>query len=280
MKKLYHIAFFLIVLSSVTLSAQVAINTTIPYGGVNTTLHIDAMGNNTTAHSASQTTDDILITSTGNVAIGHINPSNKLHIKTQGTSTSPIAGLRIRDGGEGNTKLLISDSSGKAKWAYAGEIPMVRGVLSSTGTTIALHSISTLGSFSYANAYIDLPPGRWLVTASMILASSGTGTGTLSSQTNYGWVRSSFSDRNQAPLSASADLHAGIIYISGIIYANGYGYLTGSLTLVNRGTTTKRYYYCLAYSTLITLPTTVNISNFANSGSAENYILAFRMSDN
>ncbi len=100
-----------IILSGLLMSAlafsQIGINTANPQGAV----HVDgakdnpATGNPTVAQQA----NDFSVTPSGNVGIGTITPSTKIHIN----STSSPA-VRIVDGTEGPGKVLVSDASGNA----------------------------------------------------------------------------------------------------------------------------------------------------------------------
>lgn len=107
--------FFLLMLclsGTISLYAQVGINTKVPYTG--RVLHIDGAGDNVSAVSvtAAQAANDIVIDLDGNMGVGTITPTAKLHIATSGT-TLPI---RIADGSEGVDKYLTSDENGYATW--------------------------------------------------------------------------------------------------------------------------------------------------------------------
>ena len=126
--RLYFISFFsykqLLIMKRTTISTfallffipllgQVGINTTVPY--INSIFHIDSQGNNTssTLVSSSETSDDIIIDSSGNIGVGTVNPTAKLHIDASNSSLNP---LRIADGSQGTGKYLFSDNEGKVTW--------------------------------------------------------------------------------------------------------------------------------------------------------------------
>ncbi len=96
-----------------TLLAQVGINTTFPY--TNSVFHIDAAGNNTssTTVSSAQAADDIVIDNQGQMGVGIVSPTAKLHIDSSNGALKPI---RIADGSQGVNKYLFSDAEGKATW--------------------------------------------------------------------------------------------------------------------------------------------------------------------
>lgn len=111
MKKI--ILSFLILTISLVLFGQVGINTKIPY--TQSVFHIDALGNNTTstAITSTQAADDIVINASGNIGVGTVDPTAKLHIDSSNGSIKPI---RIADGSQGVDKYLFSDIEGKVTW--------------------------------------------------------------------------------------------------------------------------------------------------------------------
>ncbi|WP_221407223.1 hypothetical protein, partial [Dysgonomonas macrotermitis] len=92
------------------IKAQVGINTQNTQG----VFHMDAAGDNTASGTitAAQSTNDILIDNTGNVGIGTLNPTARLHLK------SSVAGeaFRLADGTQGENKILLGDADGNAWW--------------------------------------------------------------------------------------------------------------------------------------------------------------------
>lgn len=89
--------------------AQIGINTAVPVG----TLHVNG------AASASDTNPDndvVVSRPSGNLAIGHTNPTVKLDIKTTGTQASPVFGFKLSDGNQALNKVLYSDANGVGTW--------------------------------------------------------------------------------------------------------------------------------------------------------------------
>jgi hypothetical protein len=89
--------------------AQIGINTSVPVG----TLHVNG------AASASDTNPDndvVVSRPSGNLAIGHTNPTVKLDIKTTGTQASPVFGFKLSDGNQALNKVLYSDANGVGTW--------------------------------------------------------------------------------------------------------------------------------------------------------------------
>lgn len=87
-----------------TISAQVGINTNNPKG----IFHI-----NSAANAATLVADDVIVLPNGNVGLGTLSPTEKLHIEVAPGQPA----LRIEDGNqkEGNI-LLAKDGNGNATW--------------------------------------------------------------------------------------------------------------------------------------------------------------------
>ena len=115
------------------LCAQVGINTNNPQR----LFHIDPKGD---TNGTDNTSDDVIVTESGNIGIGTIAPTSKLHIKTD----SSVPGLRIVDGNEDEDHILVSDAAGNATWKPND--------LSSPGVIVweAIH-----------NSYVFKPVGVW-----------------------------------------------------------------------------------------------------------------------
>lgn len=248
--------------------AQVAVNTLNPMSGA---LHIDSSGNNGTGTPTSaQAVDDLFISNSGYVGIGHTNPQTQFHIKT---SAGLNGSIKIEDGSQFVTRVLKSDANGKSVWAYAGEVLTAYGILG-TGVNIQLSTTTTSPTFNDTQGYIDLSPGMWLVTCSMLLNMQ---TSQAKTMLQRWWIRSSFSDTIGG--SFSADI-VGSSYASGVAYTIGYGQLNGFIVLRNQTSATKRYYYVLAYSTAISAPADIVLTDFAKGGVETNTIIAYKMKDN
>lgn len=259
--------------------AQVGINTFNPQnGGTLGVLHIDGQGNNNAAGvpTSTQISDDVLINSFGKMAIGHVSPTHMLHINSGGTPVSPVSGIKIEDGSQGVTKLLISDANGFGKWAYIGEVTVVKGVLSATGISPLINTLGTSGVYFYTGSYIELPPGRWMVMVSMILSVSG-GTSNIAERV---WVRSTFCDTPSA-LDSSADLVPLLLrWVSALAYSTSPNLMNGFLIINNSTATPKRYYYSLGYVSNNVTPAAARLLSFGSSVHRQSYILALKMKNN
>lgn len=116
---------------------------------------------------------------------------------------------------------------------YAG---MVQGVLANPGQNLFTYH----PAMQYLNAYIDLPPGRWIVFSTQLLRTTD-GSGVLPMNASI-WVRTTFSESNTSPMPSSDII--GSQLISGILPPQSkFGLVTGQVLIHNSSGTTKRYYY-------------------------------------
>lgn len=137
--------------------AQTGINAKIPMQ----LLHVDAKGNNPIdrAANATEVKDDFVVTKNAEVGIGVINPTAKLEI--DGT-------FRLKDGTEGENKILMSDGTGLAHWEKVPyDIPTVIGSFESL-TPVTWGSASE-DAHLFSNYKISLTKGRWVVNLGIVV---------------------------------------------------------------------------------------------------------------
>ncbi len=95
----------------------------------------------------------------GNIGIGTATPSTKLEINN-GTTNGAI---KIVDGTQGNGKVLMSDANGVGTWQSPASIrPTILGVFPTTDILVKSDGGATP---KYAEIYIDLSPGKWIVNS-------------------------------------------------------------------------------------------------------------------
>ncbi|WP_326982858.1 hypothetical protein VUJ46_22340 [Chryseobacterium sp. MYb264] len=132
-KKLFLISSLLL---TITLSAQVGINTSNPLG----IFHVDGAKDNTASPTTTQTANDFVVNASGNVGIGNTSPTTKLHVNS---ATSPA--FRLVDGTQGVGKVLKSDDSGNASWVQDNTaLPTIIPTLGA-GVTLDVSSGNTNG---------------------------------------------------------------------------------------------------------------------------------------
>lgn len=202
------------------------------------------------------------IAGNGNVGIGAPSPSNLLHVN----STSSGA-VRIVDGTQAAGRVLTSNATGVATWQPVG-INNVVGTLAATGATINYLT----GPYLQTGASITLPPGRYAVNVTMLMAQFPI---VLTQNDSSFWVRSTFAD-NAAPNPTPSMYIEGSDLISGNLPgSNYYGLLTGTIIINNTSGATRTFWYVAG--NVVTHNTTGFITNFGGTLWAENNIIAYRL---
>ena len=224
--------------------SQVGINTANPQGIFN----IDGGKDNPTtgsAHTNAQQLNDFTVTAAGNVGIGKIAPSTKLHITTGGTAATPNAtGFRLEDGNQNTNFVLTSDTNGVGTWKPVAATRIV-GTL---GAGVDVLFKTTGGVYRRTGSYIDLPPGKWEVRVTMLMPVDG-GTMTVN---DWVWLKTTFSTVNAATIvesQISSDIE-GASLVSNLFFGPKsasndpkFNMMNGSVIINNTSTASKRYYY-------------------------------------
>ena len=235
--------------------SQVGINTANPQGIFN----IDGGKDNPTTgsgHTDAQQLNDFTVTAAGNVGIGKIAPSTKLHITTGGTATTPNpSGFRLEDGNQNTNFVLTSDTNGVGTWKPVA-ITRIVGIL---GAGIDVPFITAGEVYRKTGSYIDLPPGKWEVRVTMLMPVGGVlsdaipGGGTMTVN-DWVWLKTTFSTVDAATIvgkDISKDIE-GPSLVSNIFFGpksvSGepkFNMMNGSVIINNKSTATasKRYYY-------------------------------------
>ena len=233
--------------------SQVGINTTNPQGIFN----IDGGKDNPTTgstHSNAQQLNDFTVTAAGNVGIGKIAPSTKLHITTGGTATTPNpSGFRLEDGNQNTNFVLTSDTNGVGTWKPVAATRIV-GTL---GAGIDVPFKTTGGVYRKTGSYIDLPSGKWEIKVTMLMPVGGVssdalpGGGTMTVN-DWVWLKTTFSTVNAATIvdsQISSDIE-GASLVSNLFFGPKslpgepkFNMLNGSVIINNTSTASKRYYY-------------------------------------
>ena len=224
--------------------SQVGINTANPQGIFN----IDGGKDNPTtgsAHSNAQQLNDFTVTAEGNVGIGKIAPSTKLHITTGGTAATPNpSGFRLEDGNQNTNFVLTSDTNGVGTWKPVA----VTRIVGTLGAGVDVPFITTGSGYRKTGSYIDLPSGKWEVRVTMLMPVDG-GTMTVN---DWVWLKTTFSTVNAATIEGtqiSSDIE-GASLVSNLFFGPKslsndpkFNMLNGSVIINNISTASKRYYY-------------------------------------
>ena len=230
--------------------SQVGINTANPQGIFN----IDGGKDNPTTgstHTDAQQLNDFTVTAAGNVGIGKIAPSTKLHITTGGTAATPNAtGFRLEDGNQKTNFVLTSDTYGVGTWKPV-EVTRTVGTL---GAGVDVPFVTASGVYRKTDSYIDLPPGKWEVRVTMLMPVGGVGSdgGGKMTVDDWVWLKSTFSTVNAATIvdsQISSDIE-GASLVSNLFSGPKsvpdepkFNMLNGSVIINNTSTASKRYYY-------------------------------------
>ena len=248
-----HITILTALLISGASFSQVGVNTPNPQGIFN----IDGGKDNPTTgsgHTDPQQLNDFTVTAAGNVGIGKIAPSTKLHITTGGTAATPNAtGFRLEDGNQNTNFVLTSDTNGVGTWKPVAATRIV-GTL---GAGVVVLFKTTGGVYRKTGSYIDLPPGKWEVRVTMLMPVGGVssdpvpGGGTMTVN-DWVWLKTTFSTLNQANIvdgDISSDIE-GASLVSNLFFGPKsvssepkFNMLNGSVIINNTSTASKKYYY-------------------------------------
>lgn len=235
-------------LVSLSVYAQIGINTESPQG----LFHIDSNGD---TNNNLNTSDDVVITNDPilglRLGVGLLNPMAVLDI----LSPNKGEGLRINTDANISGNVLTSDVDGYAEWKTPGVSSQKMVFASDPNFKIAVNNPSLSSGFISTGSYIEIPPGKVYVFGTLTLS---VNTPSLSNQTtglnsiplnNPIWVSFALVDGlqgiNTTSLSPSSDVltngvsNAGT-WISGSCYSI-YTILSGGFAIENKTKTKKTY---------------------------------------
>jgi hypothetical protein len=201
-----------------------------------------------------------LIVASGYTGINTSSPTTNFHVFGQS---------RFQDGTQGVGKVLTSDANGVASWQNAG-ITNVVGNLSAIGANIPYNQTA---NFLQTGSYIILPPGRYAVNVTMLLARNST---SLPSPNNSSfWVRSTFSNSSGINPLPSADIVGSTLASGNFAATSLYSMLTGTIIINNTSAVNRIYYYVAGRS--VAFNTTETLTGFGSTYWQENNIIAYRL---
>ncbi|KAA2215696.1 hypothetical protein [Chryseobacterium sediminis] len=249
------------VLSSVLTFSQVGIDTQNPQAK----FHVDGAKDNapTGVPTASQQANDVVITSAGNVGIGTVTPANKLTVKG--------GKFQYTDGTENNNFVLTANPSGIASWKPIG-LTLNPGTL---GAGVDIPSTVTANNYYDTGSYVDLPPGKYMVTCIMLLSKRNVATGgsDITAPNETWWLRTTFQDIPSVYTGPSVDIMGTNTLISGLLSSNSYySLINGSVIISNTSGTTKRYYYFAGGISASTVNATGSLKSFGGNVFGEDNI--------
>lgn len=171
-----------------------------------------------------------------------INAANNLEVEAstvgRKTSIDKVTGqVTIKDGTEGASKILTSDSNGGASWQTLPSGKLVLGVMPDSQTSPVV--LPANGTKVYLGANITLTPGKWLVNVSCAFYTPVT-----SGQLNIQAILSSSQTSVVTPTSLSNPVIPG--FITGqVLQGSTSIHNSGSPMILDVAATTT--YYVLAF---------------------------------
>ena len=188
-------------------------------------------------------TEQMRITQAGTILIGNNTvPTGGTNAKLIVDNGTTAGALQLIDGTQAAGKVLTSDANGLASW----QPPAVQNPVNVPLSSAIYLPSSSVGkqTWYYTGIKITLPPGKWLISAEMLITKEGAPTGTNESW----WVRSTFVNSATSPVTGLTPISTDIIsksyYISGLLPTGSqYSVIKGNVVIKNSTTANKTYYY-------------------------------------
>jgi hypothetical protein len=206
----------------------------------------------------------------GNVGIGVSSPSEVLHV----FGNFRLTGAFMPNNISGTSGQILQSSGANIAPVWINYTP-VRSAISGVfpGGTSA-HTWCQ-ASF-YIGTYIDLPPGKWAINATLTL----NGGGSLPSASGVTWHAAWSEINTGTTYNATSDVVGNANqYVGYVCSPMQYGFINGTIILNNTSTSTKRYYlWQMARSTSGSgASCSFSIENFARGFHTEDQIIAYPM---
>jgi hypothetical protein len=185
---------------------------------------------------------------------------------TMNTNTGKI---KIADGTQAADRILSCDASGIASWVNSSAI---KSAISAAFPATGGVNLTTAAGTVYTNLFIDLPPGKWVVIGTYLMAQGGSSL--LSGQSMF--VRNSFSS------SPFANINTGDIIGSGLIsghisFPTPFAIINGQNIINNTSVAIKRYYVWADMTNTGGQPAGFFLNNFNGNFWSENNLVAIPM---
>lgn len=237
-KQIYKllVLFLFLNISLATWAQGVGIN--LQKGQTGAVFHIDAAGDNTSAVTAAQALNDIIVTNAGQMGIGTIAPSTQLHIKT----ASAQGALRIDDGTQKAGRVLYSQLDGTGFWSPYGSYTLVEIPLGAN-KTFAMSEVN--GVFKYSGTSFQLDPGIWMIDIQILVAHfTGAGSTNSANYNDRAWFKFGLSDSGSAWGMSSDHIPGTATLVCDFLYKVGASYnMIPGVFFLNNQTDAKKTYY-------------------------------------
>jgi len=203
----------------------------------------------------------------GNVGVGTTSPQTNFHtIGTRRFENATAGTVPV------GSVLVATDANGTAEW----QSPRTETTIGNLGSGYDI-PFTKLTDFRYTGSSIALPPGKWIVTVTLLVRPQG---GTLAAD-DWLFVRSTFSDQNLTTIGQVGVQSANVIrptYMSFQVagpYTGGqkFNVVTGTIQINNTTAASKTYRYIVGNTEVSKTVAGVTISTVGG-GWSENSIVA------
>ena len=218
-----------------------------------------------------------------NVGIGTTSTTKSLHVKSTDNSEKI---LTITDGTEKASYLLTAkDAQGNSMWAprtFGGKTIVIGTLGPGLDMTSTAKNAQT---WKNTGTYIDLPPGRWAVSATFVMISNVAA----NNKTSTYYIKNTFSE-SPTGTAVSPDIeirraNGSLItdalptYISGTLYAPmPFALIRGSAIINNSSGASKKYYLISNFFRSST-NTNTTLTKYASASAGENILYALPLND-
>lgn len=157
-------------------------------------------------------------TGSGNISTKFINSS--------GTSSATKSAIQIKDGGEGDNKVLMSDASGNARWDTPASIkPTVLGAREA-GSPANVNSTGAVAPL-YSYQKITLTAGKWVVNAGLTISNNSIA-GYSNNYWHHAYISSSKTSSQTIGFNFLGPASTNTAYAGLLVSGNVFNFMNGS----------------------------------------------------
>lgn len=182
--------------------------------------------------------------------------------------------LKLVDGNQADGLILTSDASGYATWKKA----VIDNIVSpDIGAGVDVPHTTGGGTYLQTGSSITLPPGKFAVNVTMLLARNDSGYVPTPDNSQF-WIRTTFSDSNLANPVVSPDILGTSRLISGSLGGSSrFGLAIGTVIINNTSGANKTYYYVAGDVAYYPSSYSFTLTGFGGTAWGENSIIAYRL---
>ncbi len=200
-------------LISGALFSQVGVNTPNPQGVFN----IDGAKDNPktgSAHTAAQQMNDITVLANGNVGVGTIAPTQKVHIVAPAaSSTVAPSGFKLVDGNQKQNRVLQSDAQGVGSWyALNAAKGLATGVFGPAGSVISSNT-----DRKYTKVKVNVTKGQWLISIGLVVQYNTDSSSDSRPYWLHGYISSNETSYSTAGITLNGPAGSGTCYAGAIL---------------------------------------------------------------